>query len=70
MSKKNRHVIPEDEQWAVIGAGNKKIYSTHRTQEEAIEAARKIAINQRNELPIHGKNWENRTTNQLTERAR
>jgi len=53
MANKNQHVVPHDGNWAVRGAGNSKVTSTHRTQSEAAAAARSIAINQRSEVVIH-----------------
>jgi len=50
---KNQHVVPHNGKWAVRGEGNKKITSTHDTQEEARKEARKIAINQESEVVIH-----------------
>jgi len=53
---KNQHVVPRNGQWAVRGAGNKKITSSHETQSDAIQAARGIARNQRSEVVIHRPN--------------
>jgi len=50
---KNQHVVPYQGKWAVRGEGNEKVTSTHDTQAEAIQRARKIAINQRSEVVIH-----------------
>lgn len=50
---KNQHVIPFEGKWAVRGEGNERLTSTHKTQAEAINAAREIAKNQRSELIIH-----------------
>ena len=50
---KNQHVITHKNKWAVRGEGNKKVTSAHRTQTEAILAARRIAINQYSEVVIH-----------------
>lgn len=50
---KNQHVVPHGGAWAVRGAGNSRVTSTHRTQAEAQTAAREIAINQRSEVVIH-----------------
>ena len=50
---KNQHVVPHDGGWAVRGAGNDRVTSMHRTQSEAQEAARQIAINQKSEVVIH-----------------
>lgn len=51
----NQHVVPRDDGWAVRGEGNKRDTSHHDTQKEAIDAARDIAINQRGEVVIHGR---------------
>jgi len=53
MSKKNQHVVPHGEAWAVKGAGNSKATKVVNTQAEAIEIAREIAINQKSEVVIH-----------------
>lgn len=53
MSRKNQHIVPRRGEWAVRGAGNERVTSTHRTQAEAEQAARGIAINQRSEVVIH-----------------
>ena len=50
---KDQHVVPHDGEWAVRGAGNSRVTSTHRTQAEAIDAGRVIAGNQHSELVIH-----------------
>lgn len=50
----NQHVVRRDDGWAVRGEGNSKDTSRHRTQGEAIDAARGVAINQRSEVVIHG----------------
>lgn len=53
MARKNQHVVPRQEGWAVKGAGNERATSLHRTQQQAIDAARDIARNQQSELVIH-----------------
>jgi len=63
MSKKNQHVVPHGDEWAVKGAGNRKATSVHSTQAEAIERARSIAQNQQSELLIHGENGQIREKN-------
>lgn len=63
MSKKNQHVVPHPEGWAVKGAGNNKATSVHRTQQEATRAARGIAISQRTEMLIHGRDGRIRERN-------
>ncbi len=50
---KNQHVVTVDGEWGVRGEGNDRLTSIHRTQGEAIDAARDIAINQRSEVVIH-----------------
>ena len=51
----NQHVVPRDDGCAVKGEGNNKDTSHHQTQGEAIKVARDIAINQRGEVVIHGR---------------
>ena len=63
MSKKNQHVVPHPDGWAVKGAGNQNATSVHPTQREAIDAARGIAINQHSEMLIHGRNGQIRERN-------
>ena len=53
MPKKNQHVVPRDDGWAVRGAGNAKDTSHHDTQAQAINRAREIAQNQQSEVVIH-----------------
>jgi Uncharacterized protein conserved in bacteria (DUF2188) len=53
MSGKNQHVVSRQGGWAVRGEGNERDTSRHRTQAEAIDSAREIAINQRSEVVIH-----------------
>lgn len=53
MTGKNQHVVKREEGWAVRGEGNQRDTSHHRTQSQAEQAARSIAINQRSEVLIH-----------------
>lgn len=55
MTKRNQHVVPHDDGWAVRGAGSQRASSVHRTQKEAINAGRDIARNQGTELLVHGR---------------
>lgn len=55
MRKRNQHVVPHEEGWAVRGAGSRRATSVHQTQREAIDAGRQIARNQRTELFVHGR---------------
>jgi len=52
---KNQHVVRRDGGWAVRGEGNTRDTSLHQTQEQARQAARDIAINQRSEVVIHNR---------------
>jgi len=63
MSKKNQHVVPHGNDWAVKGAGNSKATSVHSTQAEAIQEAREIAQNQKSEMFIHGTDGQIRERN-------
>lgn len=53
MSKRNQHVVPHKDGWAVRGAGSQRASSVHSTQREAIAAGRNIARSQGTELFIH-----------------
>jgi hypothetical protein len=63
VTKKNQHVVPHGDDWAVKGAGNSKATSVHSTQQEAIDRGRSIAQNQKSELLIHGENGRIREKN-------
>lgn len=58
MPKKNQHVVPRNDQWAVQGAGNNKATKIVDTQAEAIKIAREIARNQQSELIVHRPNGQ------------
>lgn len=51
----NQHVVPTKDGWAVKGAGNSRATRVTNTQREAIDIARGIAINQKSEVVIHGR---------------
>lgn len=53
--KKNQHVVPSGDRWAVRGEGNSRKTRITQTQREAIEIARTIARKEQSELVIHGK---------------
>ncbi len=55
---KNQHVVKRPDGWAVRGENNSRDTSHHRTQEEARQAARKIAKNQQSEVVIHRPNGQ------------
>lgn len=60
---KNQHVVPYNNQWAVLGEGNAKATAVYSTQQEAILRAKEIAQNQQSELLIHGTNGQIRERN-------
>ena len=53
MSKKDYHVVPDGEGWAVKREGAQRASSLHDTQREAIQQGREFAQHQRTELVIH-----------------
>lgn len=58
MSKKNQHVVPHADGWAVQGEGNGRATSVHDTQADATARAREIAQNNHSEVLIHGRNGQ------------
>ena len=56
MSKRNVHVVPHKDGWAVKRSGNQKSSSVHPTKQDALNTGRKMAQKDRAELVIHGKN--------------
>lgn len=63
MTKKNQWVVRNGDEWGVRGEGNSKLTSKHRTQQEAIDAAKQIAQNQQSELIIQNKQGQIREKN-------
>ncbi|QSB27824.1 DUF2188 domain-containing protein [Flavobacterium sp. CLA17] len=63
MTKKNQHVVPKGDNWAIRGAGNSKVTKVVSTQKEAVQIARKFAINQGSEMLVHGRNGQIRERN-------
>ena len=63
MTHKNQHVVRTDGGWGVRGEGNSRLTSEHRTQGQAIDAARDIARHQHSELYIHGRDNKFRERN-------
>lgn len=55
MSKRNKHVVPREDGWAVKTAGRDRAASVHGTQAEAIDKARETARRNQGELFIHGR---------------
>lgn len=52
---KNQWVSPRDGKWGVHGEGNQRDTKIFDTQHDAQEYARQIAINQRSEVIIQGR---------------
>lgn len=50
-----QHVVKRSNGWAVRGAGNSRDTVQTETQGEAIKVARQIAINNKGEVVIHGR---------------
>ena len=53
-SRKGQHVVPRESGWVVLKSGAVRVTSKHETQSDAIDAARRIAKNQKTEVYIHG----------------
>jgi hypothetical protein len=60
---KDLHVVLHNEGWVIRKEGGVRAISVHRTQREAVEAAREIARSQNGELVIHGRNGRVRSRN-------
>ena len=58
MAKKNVHVVPSGNGWAVKTEGTAKPLSNHRTQQAASDAGRKVAQQRQGELVIHRPNGQ------------
>ena len=61
--KINQHVVKRTDGWAVVGEGNSRDTSVHPTQSQAIQRAREIALNQRSEVMVHGRDGKIRDNN-------
>lgn len=58
MAKRNVHVVPNGNGWAVKAEGSSKPLSNHRTQQTASVAGRKVAEANQSELVIHRPNGQ------------
>jgi hypothetical protein len=63
MAKKNVHVVPRSEGWAVEKSGAKRASAITDTQRQAIDAGKKIAEREKSELLIHGESGRIREKN-------
>lgn len=55
---KNQHVVPHNDKWGILGAGNARVTKTAETQKQAIDIAKEIARNQKSEVVIHRPNGQ------------
>lgn len=55
MIKRNQHVVPLGNGWAVKGEGNAKFTAITERKAEATSIAKQIAKNYHSEIIIHGK---------------
>lgn len=55
MTKRNQHVVPRDDGWAVHGAGAKRATELFDRKADAIDLAREISKTQGTELLMHGR---------------
>jgi uncharacterized protein YdaT len=61
--KKNVHVVPRQDKWAVETDNAERAVKITKTQQEAIEIGKQIAQNNNSELLIHGKDGKIREKN-------
>ncbi len=54
MTVRSQHVVPRGKRWAVRKAGAERVTRHFDTQQEALEAARRIARNQGSDVFIFG----------------
>lgn len=58
MAKRDYHIVPHDDQWAVKKEGGERASSLHDTQRDAIDAGRRLAQDNKTELVIHRPNGQ------------
>jgi hypothetical protein len=56
MGKRHVHVVPEGSGWAVKVGGTSRPVSSHRTQANAMRAAKPVAEQRRSDVIIHRPN--------------
>ena len=54
-NKRDQHVVPHQDGWAVRGAGAQRATETLDRKSDAVDRAREISRNQQSELVIHGR---------------
>ena len=63
MTKQNVHTVRHGDGWANRRDGSDRVSSTHKTQEQAIERGREIALSEGIEHLIHGRDGKIRKRN-------
>lgn len=58
MSKRNQHVVPRENGWAILGAGAQRDTQVFDRKQDAVDRAREISQNQKSELVVHGQNGQ------------
>lgn len=58
MPRKNQHVVPHENGWAVKSAGSSRAAKTFDRQSDAIDHARNAARQQKSEILIHGRDGQ------------
>ena len=58
MAKKNVHVTPHGDKWAVMREGNERASSLHDTQKEAEKKGREVARKDKTEFLLHNRQGE------------
>lgn len=57
-ARSSQHVVPSNGEWAVKKANSDRVTKIFDSQRAAITHAIKIAINQKSELVVHGRNGQ------------
>jgi len=63
MTKASQHVVPKGDRWSVYKSGAAKASATFDTQKQAVRRATELAMNQKTELYIHGRDGRIRERN-------
>jgi len=61
MTKKNQWVVRHGDDWAIKGEGNQRATKVTKTQKEAIDIGKRIAINNNSELIVQNKQGQIRS---------
>ena len=66
MNKRNQHVVPLGNGWAVKGEGNTKYTAITEKKSDATNIARDIARNSKSQIVVHGKDGRIQNKRKLT----